>query len=652
MNDKLEDKVGKEDEAAVGPASPDAAENERIDNENHAPGGVNEAEGSRDAGDSKAAGTDREQESPEGKPENSDREQAEGKPENSDSEQSEERPENLDSVQPEERPENSDGEQSEERPENLDKEQDEVQIRNSDEKQSEEQPEYLDVDQGDEQPEKSAEDLKEQKPGGAKLPEAELEFVSGDDVPVRKKKRWKLAVGIVFIVLLLAAGGAYGAGIYYFQDKFLPNTTINGIDASYALPEDIENQIAAGVKKYKIQVESRGGKKETLTSDQIGYHYVSKGEVEGFKESQNLYKWPFSFWDDFNYTFESSTAYEEEAFNQAVENLVCLQPENMEEPRDAYMEFDTKDSEYVIVPEEQGAKLDTDKVKQVIGEAVTKSEDSISLEKKECYLKPAVTSGDKSLNRLVTKLNKYCHTRIEYVFGENREVLDGATINSWVSYDDKGNVTLDEEQIPIFVQGLAEKYDTYDKPRQFKTNDGSYVTVSGGSYGWMIDQEMEVQELTALIQSGAQTERYAAFAQTALSWENSDLGWDYIEIDLTKQHIWMYIGGEVAVESDFVSGDIRSGDKATPEGTYTLYYKKSPDVLKSDKPGDSYQTPVTFWMPFNGGVGMHDATWRGSFGGSIYTYDGSHGCINLPYDAASQIYNLIYDGFPIICFYR
>ena len=313
MNDKLEDKVGKEDEAAVGPASPDAAENERIDNENHAPGGVNEAEGSQDAGDSKAAGTDREQESPEGKPENSDREQAEGKTENSDSEQSEERPENLDSVQPEERPENSDGEQSEERSENLDKEQDEVQIRNSDEKQSEEQPEYLDVDQGDEQPEKSAEDLKEQKPGGEKLPEAELEFVSGDDVPVRKKKRWKLAVGIVFIVLLLAAGGAYGAGIYYFQDKFLPNTTINGIDASYALPEDIENQIAAGVKKYKIQVESRGGKKETLTSDQIGYHYVSKGEVEGFKESQNLYKWPFSFWDDFNYTFESSTAYEEEA---------------------------------------------------------------------------------------------------------------------------------------------------------------------------------------------------------------------------------------------------------------------------------------------------------------------------------------------------
>ncbi len=39
--------------------------------------------------------------------------------------------------------------------------------------------------------------------------------------------------------------------------------------------------------------------------------------------------------------------------------------------------------------------------------------------------------------------------------------------------------------------------------------------------------------------------------------------------------------------------------------------------------GADYASPVSFWMPFNGGVGFHDATWRSSFGGTIYQYNGS-----------------------------
>ena len=38
-------------------------------------------------------------------------------------------------------------------------------------------------------------------------------------------------------------------------------------------------------------------------------------------------------------------------------------------------------------------------------------------------------------------------------------------------------------------------------------------------------------------------------------------------------------------------------------------------------------------------IGLHDATWRSNFGGSIYTSDGSHGCVNLPYSVAQTIFN-------------
>ena len=55
-------------------------------------------------------------------------------------------------------------------------------------------------------------------------------------------------------------------------------------------------------------------------------------------------------------------------------------------------------------------------------------------------------------------------------------------------------------------------------------------------------------------------------------------------------------------------------------------------------------------MPFNCNIGIHDASWRGSFGGSIYKTDGSHGCVNAPEYLAKKIYENIEPGTPIICY--
>ena len=47
-------------------------------------------------------------------------------------------------------------------------------------------------------------------------------------------------------------------------------------------------------------------------------------------------------------------------------------------------------------------------------------------------------------------------------------------------------------------------------------------------------------------------------------------------------------------------------------------------------------------MPYNGGEGLHDATWRSSFGGTIYKNSGSHGCVNLPLKTAEQVYGIVH----------
>lgn len=472
-----------------------------------------------------------------------------------------------------------------------------------------------------------------------------------DTMPTKKKGRiWKkILIGFGCFVLLCVLG-VYIGGAVYFRDKFFINTKVNGMDVSKQTVEMVDNTIANNIHKYTITLTERGKKKEKITADQIGYHYVSDGEVQGFKDQQNPYTWPRALWENYRYKFESSTTYDKKKLAKTLKALDCMNEKNVVAPKDAFLKFG--ETTYEIEPEVEGNTVDYEKLAALVKNLIEHGEKKASLEKNDCYVQPAVRQDNEPLNQLMNNLNQYCRTSITYVFGEKREVLDGKTIKDWVTYDEAGTVTFDEEQVRNYVNMLADQYDTYDRPREFKTNDGSMVTVKGGSYGWMVDQEQEIVDLTKLIQLGAEQERTPAFAQTAVSFDNSDLGQDYIEIDLTRQHLWMYIGGQVAVSSDFVSGSMVKAGCATPGGTYTLYYKKSPDVLRSDKPGDSYATPVTYWMPFNGGIGLHDANWRGSFGGNIYQYNGSHGCINLPTDAARQIYEQIYKGFPIICYYR
>ena len=140
----------------------------------------------------------------------------------------------------------------------------------------------------------------------------------------------------------------------------------------------------------------------------------------------------------------------------------------------------------------------------------------------------------------------------------------------------------------------------------------------------------------------------------ANSYGYNDIGSTYIEVDLSSQHMYYYQNGSIIFDSDIVSGDIRYDDRATPPGIFTLYYKKSPDVLRGEKKPDGtyeYETQVTYWMPFNGGIGFHDATWQAYFGGDRYTYAGSHGCINMPLDAAATLYSIIDTNVPIVCFY-
>ncbi len=111
-----------------------------------------------------------------------------------------------------------------------------------------------------------------------------------------------------------------------------------------------------------------------------------------------------------------------------------------------------------------------------------------------------------------------------------------------------------------------------------------------------------------------------------------------VEVSISKQKIWYYKNGVLKHSADVVTGT--RGIHNTPTGTFKIRSKARGVYLV----GADYRSYVNFWMPIYADIGLHDATWRSRFGGSIYTYNGSHGCINLPYNTAKWIYNNVPTG--------
>lgn len=449
------------------------------------------------------------------------------------------------------------------------------------------------------------------------------------------KKKWIiLAVGIVVAVL----AAVYLTLGFYFRSHFWFRTMINGVDCSGKSVAEVEEVIRREIGRYAIKLQERDGGTETIKGSDIGLTPVFDGSLDKELRSRSGFAWPASLIQTTTLEFETMVDYREELFLEAVEALECLKPENNRKPENAYISEYKTGVGYEIVPEKEGTLLDGELLKAELRKAIIGLKGSLSLEE-GFYAEPEIRSDNPELTALLKNMNTCVSASIIYEFGGATEVLDGEDIHTWLSVTDENEIVIDEEQAAGYVKELAEKYDTASKARSFTTSYGPTVTLYTNAYGWRIDQGAETEKLLTDIREGNKISREPAYKQTARSRGSQDHGGTYVEINLTAQHLYFYKNGGLVVESDFVSGNLAKGWD-TPSGAFGLTYKQRDAVLR----GEDYRTPVDFWMPFNGGIGLHDATWRSDFGGSYYKTSGSHGCINLPYGVAKTIFENIESG--------
>lgn len=470
----------------------------------------------------------------------------------------------------------------------------------------------------------------------------------------KKKSNAKKAIGIIAVILLVALGAAYGAGVYYYSSHFYRQTEINGFDFSNKTPEEVQEKLTEEVNTYVLTLQERENVTETISGKTVDMQLTFDNDFAKMVKEQSAFAWPKCLFAKSSYEVGSAVSYDERKLEGAIDLLKACDEVTMITPVDASVEWNENEKKYVINPGVAGTKLNKETFAAAVGNAVHTLQKTLNLEEANCYLPQNITEKDERLVKAAEELNRAATAVITYDINGTQEVCDGSVIHTWLSLDENYQMQVSAEMARAYIDTLGDKYNTYGTTRSFTTHDGSTVSITKGDYGWRMNRADTTEELVAAVRAGGSQQKEILWLQTANAVGANDWGSTYVEVDMTNQHVYFYKNGELIVETDCVTGKM-TDDRMTPPGIYSLKYKEKDRILRGQRKSDGsyeYESHVNFWMPFNGGVGMHDASWRSSYGGSIYINSGSHGCVNLPYSKAKAIYENIETGTPVICYYR
>lgn len=476
----------------------------------------------------------------------------------------------------------------------------------------------------------------------------------------KKKNNWYsnhkkpvLICGIVVLVLLIV----YLAGMLYYNDKFLNGTMVNGSDVGGMTLQKANDQLSKKVNGQSLKLIFNDGQSEVLQSAQLGVSYNKDNSLNQLMKNQNKWAWFIGFFKNEKNTLTDLIQISDENLTNGIASMEHAKEENQIAPTDAYIQY--KDGSFSIIEETLGSKFNTEELVKNIKVALSEGKQQLDVTKANGYVKPQVYKDDQDLNNQLKAANEYCLSTITYTTPKGKEIaLDGSTLITWLSKQDDGSYTKDEsvfkEKLTAFVKELASQYNSIGATRTFTGKDGQSHTVSGGTYGFRVSTDSEVSALLKMInENKSENNRIPEHTGQLPSGENGGLGTTYLEINITKQHLWFVKDGSVVLESDFVSGKESDPTRLTPSGTYYIYNKERNRVLRGTKQPNGkyeYESPVSYWMPFNKGIGLHDASWRSTFGRDIYINSGSHGCINLPTGFAGSLYSQIYVNLPVVVY--
>lgn len=463
----------------------------------------------------------------------------------------------------------------------------------------------------------------------------------------------KIMKKVVTVIVVAVVCVAAGFGIYFHSDHYKEmashypdNTYINGVDCSGLTVDQAEKKLTKKWQGRTFVINKDGAQAASISlagvnfdikdslKEQLGtnfFHVMRQNTSKSKKE--------------FAVSMKMDHADQKKVKND-IRNSSFLDIDYKVKTKDAYV--DMSDTKFRIVKEVQGDNVDKDKVADTAVKDIAKGDFSMDFKASKFAAKPKVTADSEILKEEQEFDKKNYSQKITYDEYNKKYTVEPKDLAKMMPKDGNGT-KLDEKAVKKFVdKTLAWEVNTQYAKRRFKSSDQGIITVMGGSYGYVIDKKKEAEKLTADLKSGKDVERKPVYSQTPYykGGGMNDIGDSYIEVSISSQTLWLYKNGKKKMTTAVTTG--KSGHDTACGVFYIAYKQRNTTLRGANDDGSSYESPVSYWMPFNGGQGCHDAPWRSSFGGGGYVSNGSHGCVNMQTGAAAYLYSQIKAGYPIV----
>lgn len=462
---------------------------------------------------------------------------------------------------------------------------------------------------------------------------------------MRKRHLWLLPIGILLLLIV----GYLGMSVYYCSG-FSYGTWINGIYCTGKSAAEVNALLIEGTNVENLHIIDEDGTVCEIAAEKIGYTVDYQSQLERYLRKQNPLLWIHSLFQKEEIALQPQATYDEQLLKKAIgATSIAESAQN----RKRKVEIYRGENGYELY-NGMNHVLNLEMVLELAKQSMEDGSFQVVLGESGCYEDLPLTGEMQATLALFEKVEAFQQCGIVYDMGDAWIPLEPAVTADWITLDEAGGFVLDaegqlvlrEDGIREFIADLAREYDTYGSTRSFQATRGETVEIQGGTYGNQLDQKKEIKYLTQAFLDRVSEVRVPAYKKEAYVRGKKDIGDTYIEIDMTNQKMYFYEKGQLKIETDVVTGDMRKGYD-TPSGVNFVYNKQRNRVLR----GKDYASFVNYWMPVKGNIGIHDASWRKKFGGEIYLKNGSHGYINTPYDAMKELYESVEIGMPVVMFY-
>lgn len=462
------------------------------------------------------------------------------------------------------------------------------------------------------------------------------------------KKKFCILISIFCLLILF-----FIFGVVFFSNHYLPSSNLiiteigENIDIGMCDNKTVGDKVLTSIEDLEYNLILSDGSQKVVKLSEVG----NIKDVQGVTEILNNNA--LSLFKLNNKEFSISLSDIVDIDSSKVETIIYdieMSSGNEVESVSAYITYDETVKKYKIVDEVYGNIISENGL-ECLKSAFDSFDFKIDLTEIGFYQIPKITADSEELKSLLNTYNEYTDTVITYNFGGNKEIVDISVYGPWLkeNLNEDGSLNvetpfyIDDDLLGEYVSELNSKYTTLGMSRTIKTSTGETKTITTGDYGWWVNTSEMEEDIKTHILNRTSEEKDAIYRQKAVQYDDLDFGNSYVEVSIENQKLWMYVDGECIVETNVVTGNINNGN-GTRKGVFSLTYKTRNAVLR----GPGYESPVSYWMPFDGDIGLHDATWRSSFGGTIYKYNGSHGCVNMPFNAAKTVYENLGSTMPII----